>query len=261
MTQPKTKTSKLIGEINSLMWRNDISEFELRRVEKEIDEFRSRSMPEWHLLQGIYASGVLHDAERARKHHEVAIHGASDAVRYIMALQNYAVSMFNMRLYREAMVMARQLYEAVPDDPAALEIYIEAAARSYHLQLANSLLDEWSKRKPGEMHKDAAWISKAARLSRERGLTDERTAVLHDSLAPLFEKRKIFAETRYRILQDDTVSWLDVHYNILGSVEEAVTLNVDVAERVAASVDPDVMSFIVVHFSPADEARHADTAA
>ena len=225
---------------------------ESRKLEKEIDRIRERSLHEWHSLKGIYSAIRCHDARKAREHHEEAIKMAPDGDSRLMAVNNYAVTMLKMHCYLEAMEAARQHHESVPGDLEVLAMYIVAAARSYHLQLADTLLDKWSEHNPESSLGDAAWIRKAAHYGREAGLNDEQTSALAEAIEPLLQNRRELSEPRYRIMRHEGASWLDVIYSTNCTPRDVVELNWELAEKVAAAVAPEVMSFIVVRFSSGD---------
>ncbi len=255
MTQPQTKATELIDRLNALKKNgvaNDIALADIKRKAKELID-----------TDAYYAYIVLGMAACIEGNLEQTIANHRNALRLrdtAHANAQFSTSLNNLYQHDMALPYAEKAYRLAPDDLHILRLYIATAYYGFRFLTAKRLLADWNRRSPDEPYPNEAIIESAARFFMENGLDDDGAASIGKAFSEVVSQRKIVIETsRTAFLSDDGNAWLDRRYHIQGTVNDAVDLNIELAERVAKIAPPEAMLTIVARFT-CSNAGHASTA-
>ncbi|MEE4622863.1 tetratricopeptide repeat protein [Pseudomonas alliivorans] len=109
MSVPETKSSEITDKINLLSQQSDVSPFEVKSLQREIDQLRKFDAGEAYMLNGMLCS-VLGEYERSKDYHEKTL-----KLRYsVVEIINYAVSMKRLGRSRESLALYIRASEMDP---------------------------------------------------------------------------------------------------------------------------------------------------
>lgn len=248
MTQPRSKASDLLNRVNALAGAPDVDDLQLARIRRDAESLKAHDPAGAFTVLGIL-SFLQRDIPAMRHQHGMACKLA-DAERYFEVCTHYAISLMNAGLAWEAMEQARNIWEARPDDLAALDLYLDAAFTSLHLATADSLIREREKRQPGRDDERLGAMKQVIRVAQERGFFANELAQIPRAIAPLFEDGLFVSQTQIAVSGEGGDTWLDMIHYTNRSPEAVADLNVMTAEMVVeAGVPDEIMMFVVMRFT------------
>lgn len=246
-SQPLPKGEELIEKINKLTpqdWKNAILIKGLKNEAealKRVDAFRA------YRILGMLAC-IEGEVPDMHSNHVKAI---SLEPNNFYANYDYAVSLFNIGQFSEAIGYAEKVKDA--DPIIILEFLIESSGVAGHFKDSMKWISEWKKINPNKKHRVEDLTKQTISLMKENETSSEdveRLQKLAHSL--LLENNMHITKKRIEVLEDEESRWLSYMILLDEPVSEIVDLNEELAERMAEENLPsNLTSNVVIMYSSA----------
>ncbi|SEU10351.1 tetratricopeptide repeat protein [Pseudomonas graminis] len=112
MSVAETKSSEITGKINLLSMQAEVSPFEVKSLQREIDRLKQHDASQAYMLNGMLSS-ILKDYEGSKTFHEKSLKLSYSLVEIV----NYAVSMKRLGRSYESLALYFKASEMDPANP------------------------------------------------------------------------------------------------------------------------------------------------
>jgi tetratricopeptide (TPR) repeat protein len=247
MTQPATRTTELLNQINGLSSRDRDNDFLLKSLERQARQvIAAGDLSGGYTLLGALAA-VREDAEETRSYHDRA---ASAAPTDPSIFRNYAISLLRLGLIDDAIAMADRSWKLDKTDRDNFFLLIQLTCQSGRIQEAAKRLHAADMTR--QNHSGVAEIEDAASLLARRGISDKMAGSIARAAMQIVAPISV-AGVANRVAADDESKWVDFAFAVNDSVEKVMELNLTLADRIAElSLDSEIgraSSTFVVRFT------------
>ena len=243
MPELATKTDQLFKEINRLQFTHKIDGFTLIRLEKEalkllnIDAFSS------YQLLGTLA-GFKGEITSIHENYKKALKLVVTSQDNARAFNNYAVSLFNMGCFSEAIELSVKSYEYNPPS----EVIMLISSRLSYAGLIHKAADLISKHNLIDLY----FVFEIEQFMDEHGVTDEQLQKLIEIAISVLHEHQFFDfrnSINVEFAEDENSKWLRYVIKIDRSVDEIVEMKYELACALAESDLPTelLLNFIVAY--------------
>ncbi|MEO5346607.1 MAG: hypothetical protein H7834_09550 [Magnetococcus sp. YQC-9] len=206
-------------------------EFELKRLEKVIGEFRRHEPVRAFYLLGLTAT-LLEEGEKMRAHFKNALwHSHNDPdVRH-----GYAACLARLGAIAEARDQYRILHKEEPEDLDVLAELIVTTLASGRIQEGVRQMSTWSRLNPSRPLEEAASIARNGALLERFGISDDDVERLQQLALRILEKeRKEIKTINYTGVPEEDPSWIRADLVVEDSAEAVAALNLKLAAAAQA---------------------------
>ena len=232
---PKSKTSKLIEQMNDLVIRRDRDELTLRRIKSEAEKLRSSDAFSAYILLGMLAS-LEYNADEMRANHLAALKLRPNDSN---ANFNYSTSLNNHCFYSEAREYAEKAHLGDPGDLQFLTWLIEKSLNFGRIREARKWLHKSEELKPKGVNEYKNIIVEAYELLTEIDVSDDEVEeILEISASALRSNRVTPNKINIETLSDEDSYWLNYMFELQRPPAEITDMNFEAAERLANSEVP-----------------------
>ena len=245
----KTKASQLIERINALRRQEEMDEFTLRKIRKEVEALQLSDAFNAYILFGSLAS-IEQDLDGVRDNYSKALKMRPDDRD---ANINYSISLNNLGFFTEAREFAEKAYPADQADLVLLDYLINRSWVSGRIRDAQKWLERWDIVNPKSANELTEFISNASELLDENGVSDDDVERLLQLKISVLHKQKIYPSRSIgETLEDEDSCWLNYFFEVRLPPKEVVELNFKAAEKLAKSDIPTyVTDSVIVTFTSA----------
>lgn len=120
MSVPETKSSEITEKINLLSKQAEISPFEVKALQRDIDRLKQVSASEAYMLHGMLFS-ILRDYPQSKSYHEKALSLSYSKVELV----NFAVSMKRLGRSSESLSLYLAAAEMEPSNPLYINCIVQ----------------------------------------------------------------------------------------------------------------------------------------
>ena len=143
MSVPETKSSEITEKINLLSKQDEISPFEVKALQRDIDRLKQVSASEAYMLSGMLFS-ILRDYPQSKSNHEKALKLSYSPVELV----NFAVSMKRLGRTSEALSLYFFASELDPANPRFVSSIIQLMTFAGDFERYSEALARFQKANP-----------------------------------------------------------------------------------------------------------------
>lgn len=249
MNLPKPKSHELIDRINALSEGEVNDAFIVNGIRRDAERLLSVDAFHANVVLGAVASiQGKHDVMHACHKKSLALYPNS-----LLAIVNYATSLSRTGFLVEARQYIRRARELYPDNIAVLRQFIDLSIESGRLRDALVALAYWDKLKPTESFSNLGSLRDSVQFLEEFNITDDDVENVFEVQQEIIRKHTLpnFTVSLWP-LDDSEARWIARRVFLSKTVEEVVGLNIELAEKLAASdFDPKITASVVSMFAVA----------
>ena len=237
------------------IWRSSLPlsqfEFEVRRLEKIVKEFRRKEPVRAFYLLGLAAT--LRENKKAMliSFNNALTHSGNDPdVRH-----GFAACLSRLGAYAEARKHYEILHRQEPADLGVLAELIISTLASGRVQDGVRWIGQWSRINPNRPFEEAGTIAKSGALLEKFGISDDQVEHLQSLAMNILEKeRKEVKTINYRGIPAESPKWIDASLVVDDSPEEVDRLNGQLSQMIAQTPTPRRVAELLVFNFATDEA-------
>ena len=228
-TQPQSKISSLIEELNEIRQKAGADSFTLRRIKNDAGKLKSNPL-EFHLVMGIYRV-VEGNPEGMRKHYKIAQEIAPSDVDL---RSNFAISLCDLGFYLEAREIMDDLHDLLRGDKKFLEEYGLNFYVTGRFKSALGIIDELKTLQPAKPFLKKARIAKIAKFIEDNDITEDEVEGYERVVEQFLQEKKIYGWlVEYELLTDEESTTLVGDVLLWNTIEETVKLSMELGRRIA----------------------------
>lgn len=144
MQQAATKTSSITDQINQLGNGREITEMDLRRIKREIEQVKHAGIAEYYMLLGMLYSVVGNEAE-CRANHERSISLSSEVIFF----ENYAFSLKRFCAGADSLSLFLRAFNINPASETFVDL-LQAMVYAGDLREFHKVVEQYKKSHPEE---------------------------------------------------------------------------------------------------------------
>lgn len=243
--EPKPKGKELIEKINKLTPQDRKNTILIKRLKNEAEALKRTDAFRAYRILGML-SCIEGEIPSMHSYHTKAL---SLEPNNYNANYDYAVSLFNIGQFSEAIGYAKKVKDANPI--SILEFLIESSGVAGHFSDSMKWIGEWKKINPNKKHRVEELTKQIISLMKENKTLSkdvDRLQKLAHSI--LLENNMHITKKRMEILEDEESKWLSYMILMDEPVSEIVDLNEELAERLAEENLPsNLTSNVVIMYS------------
>ncbi|NGZ05360.1 MAG: hypothetical protein G8237_03295 [Magnetococcales bacterium] len=231
------------------IWASPIAtsrfEFELKRLEREVEEQRRHEPIRAFYLLGLIAT-LQEEADKMQRHFKNALwHSNQDPdVRH-----GYGACLARMGHFSAAREQYRILYAQSPDDLNLLAELIMTTLATGRIQEGVRWMSEWSRLNPQRPMEEAVSIAKSSALLERFGVSDDDMERLQQLALNILERGKTTVKTiNYTGMPADDPCWIQADLIIEEPTEVVESLNHRLAEARKSATPPRLAELIFFNF-------------
>ncbi|MBF0107670.1 MAG: hypothetical protein HQL76_00650 [Magnetococcales bacterium] len=218
-------------------------EFELKRLERIVKEYRRKEPTRAFYLLGLLAT-LMDDPERMRASFRNALaHSGNDFdVRH-----GFGSCLARLGFFSEARNQYELLYQDNPEDLDVLAELIVSSLAAGRIQEGVKWIQCWSELNPDRPFEEAETIARSGALLQKFGISDDQVERLQGLALRILEKeRKEVKTINYRGMPEENPQWIDASL-VLDEPEDVVdALNSKLASALSNTTTPRKVADLVV---------------
>jgi len=256
-TQPQSKISSLIEDLNEIRSKGGADQFTLRRIKKDAEKPKSNPL-EYRQAMGIIAV-VEGKPDEMRKHFKIA---QEIAPGDLDVRQNFASSLRHFGFYLETRGIMDDLYSHLRGDVGFLNLHVMNYYVTGQFKFALKIIEELKSLQPDKPSSNVNRIENIVKFIERSDITEDEVEGYERVVEQFLQEKKIYGWLlEYDLLSDEESTMLVGDVLLWNTIEETVQLRMELGMRMAVIQLPEnVLNTIHFHLKSRETLENGDYA-
>lgn len=242
-TQPQSRFSTLVAELNEIGLKGGGDQFTFRRFKYEAGKLKSNPL-EYHQALGMIAE-VEGNLGEMQKHFKIALGISPDDLKL---RQNFASSLRYFGFFLEARNIMDDLHDNLRGNAEFLESYVINFYVTGRFNSALRIIDELKSLQPDKHFSNEARLTKIAKFIEDSDITEHEVEGFEEVVEHFLQGKNVYHWlVEFELLTDEESTTLVGDVLLWNTIEETVKLRMELGRRLAESHIPFSVSN-TVHF-------------